>query len=90
MIGGESVAPASESRSRAHLVLDHRRDRLQLRKAFTRDCAWRAFEALAEAVDEGLQMLALGLLLLGPLLASQRLLLGALALERRVAAAIER
>ncbi len=30
----------------------------------TRDCAWRAFEALArEAVDEGLQVLALGLLL---------------------------
>ena len=51
-----------------------------------RDCAWRRLgRAGAEAVDEGLQMGAPLLLLLGRL-ALQRLLLAALALEAGIAA----
>ena len=75
---------------RPHLVLGDRRDRAQLGELLHARLRLARLAGLRlEAVDEGLQMLALGLLLLGDR-GVERLTFGALARERRVAAAIER
>ena len=72
------------------VLVDDRRDRLHLRQHLEARLGLRRLARLgAEAVDEGLQMGA-PLLLLLERLALQRLLLAALALEARVAAAPER
>ena len=90
MIGGESGFGRRRDCDRPHLVLGDRRDRRQLgellhaRLGLTRLAGFRL-----EPIDEGLQMLALGLLLLGDR-GVERLTFGALARESRVAAAIER
>ena len=90
MIGGDSGLAGGGNVIGAHLVVRDRGDRLELGEALDARLRLARLGGLgAEAVDEGLQVLALQLLLLGEL-GVEHLALGALALERRVAAAIER
>ena len=75
---------------RQHAVVDHHRDRRHFGEHFyARLRLARLGRAGAETVDEGLQVLALLLLLLHRL-AGERLLLRALALEAGIAAAPQR
>ena len=90
MIGGDSgFAGGGISIGRTSSATT-RRDRLELGQQFDARLRLARLGGLgAKAVDEGLQPLALGLLLLGEL-EIERLALAALALEGGVAAAIER
>ena len=90
MIGGDSGFAGGGNRDRPHLVGDDGRDRLELGQQLQARLRLARLGGLgAEAVDEGLQVLALRLLLLGEL-EVERLALAALALEARIAAAVER
>ena len=74
----------------AHVVFDQHGDRLELGQPLHPRLRLACLRGLGpEAVDEGLQVLALGLLLLGEL-GQQAALLGELRGEGRIAAAIER